>query len=151
MRYSLASHILSIEPNDASLSNTIKQVQVGGQGNALESITIDMDQDMWTTESFATGAYVHSKNLAKTGKITIRLSQLSEDTDKFKNLVNLHYQGDYKGLTVTLTNSMNDTGDGPNTICICKDCYFARIPTQEYGRTASMDSWVLTCGEISYS
>ena len=153
MKYSLADYVVTLEANDASLRRVLdnKKFIVGGQGNPMEQITIEMNDDQWSTESFATGAWVHNKNLSKIGRITIRLSQLADYIDTFKNIVNIHYSGDYKGLTVAVVavNDVNSAGSKP--ICTAKDCYFTKIPTQEYGKTAAMDDWVLTCGEISYS
>lgn len=146
MKYSLANRILSLEANDASLRQWFDKVTVGGNGSALESISVEYTNEQWTTDSFATGGYVHNKNLSKVGTITIVLSQLSEKINAFKNLVNAHFTGDYQGLTLTLTDTATET-----EILVAKDCYFTKIPNQEYGRTASTDSWVLTCGEISYS
>lgn len=150
-KYSLSNRIVSIEANDVSLRNVFGKVTVGGQGSMLESISIDYKDDQWTTDTFSTGGYVHNKNLSKAGTITIVLSQLSENVTKFINLVNLHYTGDYQGLTITLTDTAGGNNGAPREILTASDCYFTRIPTQEYGRTASTDSWVLTCGEISYS
>lgn len=146
MKYSLANRILSLEANDASLRQWFDKVTVGGNGSALDSINVEYKDEQWTTDSFATGGYVHNKNLSKVGTITIVLSQLSEKINAFKNLVNAHFTGDYQGLTLTLTDTSTET-----EILVAKDCYFTKIPNQEYGRTASTDSWVLTCGEISYS
>ena len=105
MKYSLANRILSLEANDASLRQWFDKVTVGGNGSALESITVEYTNEQWTTDSFATGGYVHNKNLSKVGTITIVLSQLSEKINSFINLVNAHFTGDYQGLTITLTDA----------------------------------------------
>ena len=154
MRYSLADYAVTIKTNDATLAGVLGNngtYTIGGSGNPLEQITIDVTEDMWTTESFATGAYIHNQNLSRIGKITIRLSQISEYTDVFKNIVQLHYTGNYNGLTVSVVKINNVDKSVVSTICTGEDCYFTKIPSQEYGKTAGMDDWVLTCGVISYS
>ena len=75
-RYSLANYILSIKPNDPALS-AFGEVTVGGEGNYHDNITISIDATMFSTTGYATGAWVHNKNLSKVGTASVSLSQLS--------------------------------------------------------------------------
>lgn len=143
MRYSLADYILSIKANDSRLS-LFGTVTVGGEGNALDSVQIELDGNMWETTSYATGAWVHDKNLSRSGRISISLSQLSDQVAKFKQLTNIFYSGDYQGLTVTLSDS---TG---SKIATCTDCYFVKIPNQKFGSKAENQTWELTSGKIIF-
>ena len=142
MKYSLADYVLSIKTNDASLK-PFGTITIGGEGTALDSISIDYANDMWETTSFATGAWIQNKNLARNGTIELTLSQLSDQVAKFIQLVNVFRSGDYKGLTVSLVDS---TG---TQIADCVECYFTKIPTQEFGDRAGMQTWRLTAGQIT--
>ena len=105
-RYSLANYILSIKPNDSAFSS-FGSITVGGEGNYNDSITISMDTNTFTTSGFATGAWVHTKNLSKTGTASVSISQVSDQVAKFIQFAKLFYSGDYEGFTVSLT-----TNDG---------------------------------------
>ena len=56
MRYSLANYILSIASDDNKINTLFKNVQIGGEGDALSSINIQTSDRLWETDSFATGA-----------------------------------------------------------------------------------------------
>ena len=142
-RYSLANYILSIKPNDSAFSS-FGSITVGGEGNYNDSITISMDTNTFTTSGFATGAWVHTKNLSKTGTASVSISQVSDQVAKFIQFAKLFYSGDYEGFTVSLT-----TNDG-TPIAYCNDCYFTKIPDQSFGETAGTQTWTLTCGEIDF-
>lgn len=141
-KYSLADYILSIRPDDAQLSS-FGTITVGGEGNALDSIEFSYSNDMWSTTSYSTGAWVHDKNLSRVGSINISLSQLSDQVAAFKQLVNKFYGGNYQGLTLSLTDSLG------NNIATAIDCYFTRIPSQSFGSNSANQTWSLTAGKIT--
>lgn len=143
-RYSLANYILSIDSNDSDIKSMFGAISVGGEGNYLDTITIGGLPNLWDTTGFATGAWVHNKNLSKVGTVTVNLSQLSDQVAKFKKLCNVYYSGDYDGLTLSLTDIQG------NKVCTCVDCYIQKIPNQEFAATAGMQSWVFTCGQINF-
>lgn len=149
-RYSLANYTLSIklDSNFAELVGLGDQqvLVIGGEGSYLQSITVELDNDMYTTKSDATGSWVHDVNLSRTGKVTISINQMSDKIAKFKNIVNLFVQNpDYEGLDLELKGN-NDT----ISILECEDCYFQKIPSQEFGQEAGDQSWILTCGRITF-
>lgn len=144
MKYSLANYILSIQPNDTTLRTMFSNVSIGGEGSASDSIVITLDNDIWKTSGFATGAWVHDKHLARNGKVTISVSQLSEKVAKFKQMCNIFYNGEYDGFTLSL---VDNTG---NKVCTCVDCYITKIPDQEFKESAQMQTWTFTCGEITF-
>lgn len=144
MKYSLANYILSIQSNDSSLSSLFQNVYIGGEGSALDNITISMNSEMWSTSGFATGAWVHNKNLNRTGTVSINISQLSTNVMRFKQMLSVFYGGDYEGFTLSLTDS---TGA---KVATCIDCYVIKIPDQAFGNDAGMQSWSFTCGEITF-
>ena len=144
MKYSLANYILSIQPNDATLRTMFSNVSIGGEGSAIDSITITLNDNLWKTTSFATGAWVHDKHLGRTGTATISISQLSDRVAKFKQMCNIFFNGEYDGFTLSL---VDNTG---NKVCTCADCYIQKIPDQEFKDTAQMQTWTFTCGEITF-
>ena len=147
MRYSLANYYVTIANDDARVNNIFKDVQIGGEGDAVSSISVNLATDLWSTEGYATGAWVHNKNLDRHGTVEISVSQLTDAVAKFKQFVSLFYSAsdsnDVQGSTITL----NDT-EG-NAIAVCEDCYPTRIPNQAFGNTAGEQSWTFTCGKIT--
>lgn len=151
MRYSLANYTLALTL-PAELATPLglsgnESLTVGGEGSYLDNFNIEMDNDMYTTKSDATGSWVHDKNLSKTGKVSITLNQVSDKVAKFKKIVNIYRQAgtDYDGVNLSLVDNQG------NEIVNCTDCYFQRIPTQEFGQESGQQTWVLTCGQITFS
>lgn len=145
MRYSLADYLLNIKTNDPALAAIFSELTVGGEGSYTDSISINLDSNLFETTGFATGGWVHDKNLSRTGTAALSLSQLAKSIGKFKQLVNMYYGGDFEGLTLTLTDS------NANEIAKCEDCYIQKIPSQEFGSKAATQMWTFTCGKITFN
>ena len=143
-RYSLANHILSITPNNSTLKWAFDTISIGGEGSYLDSISISLNGQLWSTTPFATGAWVHNKNLDKTGTVVLSLNQLSDEVKTFVTMAETYYADDYDGFTLTLT-----TNEG-ELICTCVDCYIQNIPSQDYQSSAQNQSWTFTCGKITF-
>lgn len=143
-KYNLASYILSIEPNDSKIQSLFGTISIGGEGSYSDSISLTHSNSIFETESFATGAWVHNKNLAKTGTAVMSLSQLSDNVVTLIKMCNTFFQADYDGFTLTLTDIAG------NKIATCIDCYIQKIPDQSYEATASKQTWTFTCGEINF-
>lgn len=143
-RYSLANHILSIESNDPAIRNMFNVISIGGEGSYTGSINVSQQNNLWETEGFATGGWVHNKNLSRCGTVTVNLSQLAEQVAKFIQLCNTFYSADYEGFTLTIT-----TNEG-RKIATCTDCYIQKIPDQNFSETAGRQDWTFTCGHIAF-
>ncbi len=144
-RYSLANYILSIDCNSDEIKNMFGTISIGGEGSYTDSITIGGLPNLWDTTGFSTGAWVHNKNLSKTGTATVSISQLSDKVKKFIKMCNVYYSGDYDGLTLSLSDTQG------NKVCSCIDCYIQKIPDQAFGNTAANQSWIFTCGQINFN
>ena len=144
MKYSLANYILSIEPLDDTLKSIFGTTSIGGEGNALDSIVLSQPTDMFSTSGYATGAWVHNKNLDRHGTATISLNQLSDRVGRFIQMAKLFISGDYDGFTLSLSDING------NKIATCVDCYITKIPDQSYANESANQSWVFTCGQINY-
>ena len=144
-KYSLASHILSIKPNDPAINSNFGTISIGGEGSALDSIIIRPGNQLWSTQGYPTGGWVHSKNLAKNGTVELSLNQLSDQVVKLVRLCETYYTADYDGFTLTLS-----TNDGTK-LCTCTDCYIQAIPAQEFGAQAANQTWTFTCGKITFN
>lgn len=146
MVYSLADYQLSIACNDSALSAILgNNFAIGGDGeaNALDTISVSYTNNLWDTETYATGSWVHNKNLSKAGIITINLNMLSEFTVILTRLCKQYYGRTFrKGLTLTITDR--------NGALVSKgtDCYPVKIPDLSLQSTAQMNEWQFTCGEI---
>lgn len=148
-RYSLATYILSIKlPQDFAEQVGLGEnsiVTVGGEGSYLDSFSFSYEKDLFTTNGDATGSWVHDKNLSRVGTCSISIHQLSDKIALFKQIMNLYYQAsnDFDGLTLDLIDS-----SGKNIIK-CEDCYFSKIPDQNFGAESDNQEWSLTCGRIT--
>lgn len=145
MRYSLADYIVTVDPVDPNLKSSFgSSVSVGGQGSATDSISVELDDDLWSTTGYATGGWVHDKNLSRTGKVTISLSQLTNEVARFKQLINFYYNSDYSGLSIIVSTSSG------KKVASCHDCYPTKIPAQTFGKNAADQSWSFTSGKITF-
>lgn len=146
-KYSLANYILSINlPSELENDFGSSSIQIGGEGSFLESITITLNSNLWETNGDATGSWVHTKNLNRTGNVTINLNQMSDAVYRFKQLCNIYYNlsTEQDGLTMTLRD-MNS-----KTICTCEDCVIQKIPDQVFQDSPQSQSWQFNCGKITY-
>ena len=144
MKYSLANYSLSIDPNDELIKQMFGTLTVGGEGNYLESMTLSYASAVFSTQGYATGGWVHDKNLDRHGTVSITLNQLSDKVAKFIQLVKLSLSGDYEGFTLSLSDV-----DG-NKIATCVDCYISQIPEQSFASTSQTQTWSFTCGQINF-
>lgn len=144
MRYSLANYICTITPTNPTLYSIYGSIVIGGQGTETDSITASRSQSLFSTSDFATGGYVHNKNLSKVGNITVTLSQLSKNVSTLKNLINAYTDNDYSGLSITIS-----TNDGTEVVTGI-DCMPTQIPQQEFRNSASNQSYGFTCGEVNF-
>lgn len=144
-KYSLADKILSIKPNDAQINANFGTITVGGEGSYLDSFSVNPSENMFSTQGFSTGAWVHNKNVSRIGTCELSLNQISEQVKKLIMLCETYYSGEYDGFTLTLS-----TNDGKR-ICTCIDCYIQKIPSQNYQPTAQTQTWSFTCGKITFN
>lgn len=150
MRYSLTDYILSIKlPTSLSQALNLDKdvIEIGGEGSYLDSITISLNSNLVETTADSTGSWIHDFNYAKNGTISISINQVSAKIARFKQITNIFYNAGekYEGLTLTVTNRAQEQ------IVDAKDCYFQRIPDQNYQNTAQNQTWILTCGAIYFN
>jgi len=143
MKYSLSNYILTVKTNDSALYSIFKELSIGGEGSLVDSMSISLNSSLFTTTGFPTGGWVHDKNLDRTGTASVTLSQLSNNVDKLKQLMNAYYSGDYDGLTLTITDA------NANEVVSCEDCFPSKFPDQQYQSKAQTQTWSFTCGKIT--
>ena len=149
MKYSLADYTLSINIPQSLQAIFGQSFTIGGRDNATDSISVELDNDQWSTESYATGAYVHNKNYSRTGKVSISMSQLNDAVAKLKRIGMKLYSGDYDGVTLSLDQAaIGKANDGD--VFTATDCYLIKIPAQEFGENAGKQTWTFTCGQITF-
>lgn len=145
MRYSLAKYILTISTNDSRIRDIFKELTFGGEGALVGSVTFSRQNNMWDTSGYATGGYVHSKNLSKIGTVTLSVNQLATNVGKLIAASEAFFGGDYDGFTLTLT-----TNEGQK-VASAIDCYIQKTPDQGFESQAQNQTWTFTCGEINFS
>lgn len=147
MRYSLSDYIMSITIDDSIISNqlNVREISVGGEQSYLGLIEVNVPNSIYSTEGDNTGSWVHNKTLNKTGTVSLSINQLSPQIKTFITICNIYYKhANNTGMTITIKDR------GNNIITTANDCYIQGIPRQSLGATASMQSWVFTCGEIIF-
>lgn len=144
MRYSLAKYILTISANDPRIYDIFKELTIGGDGSLVGSVTFSRTPTMYETTSFATGGYVHNKNLSKVGTVSLSISQLAKNVGKLIAVSEAFFGGDYDGFTLTLT-----TNEGEK-VASAIDCYIQKTPDQSFESQASQQTWSFTCGEVNF-
>lgn len=144
MKYSLANYILSITPNDQVIRNMFGVISIGGEGSYVGSVSFSRQASTFSTESYATGAWVHNKNLSRIGNVVVQLNQLSEQVSKFILLCETFLIGDYEGFTITLS-----TNDGVK-VASAIDAYIEKVPDQTFENSATNQSWSFTCGQVNF-
>lgn len=143
-RYSLANYIISISPTDSALRSMFGTISIGGEGSYLGNISVSQNSNLWSTKGFATGGWVHDKNLDRTGQASLQLNQLSPAIAKLVKLFNIFYAGDYAGSTITVTD-LNG-----NKVVNCSDCYIQKVPDQVFGESSENQTWSFTCGRVTF-
>ena len=154
-RYSLADHTVVVTmptfsgiPGMDEISG--KQLKFGGpgqnnqDGSFIGSITVTRENDTWSTEGDATGSWVHSKSLNRTGSVRLSIRQVSDDViylmmiaQMFENFSLPH------GMDIVVFN-------GGERVAEAEDCYLTRIPEQVYGDTAVTQDWGWTAGRVHF-
>lgn len=148
MQYSLTDYILTITPKDEKLS-ALGPIVFGGQGNAAgavyDSVTFEMTNNIFSTETFAAGGYVHNKNNNSSGTVTISLSQLHPNLAKLKRYARDYGSRFVQGCTITLTDANNANGEVASAL----DCVPQNMTSQVFGETAGRQSWVFLAGKVN--
>ena len=148
-RYSLADYILSIKSSNQEINSMFGTLAIGGEGTAIGSISLSLTNALYSTETYSTGAWIHNKNLSRSGNVSVTLNQLADQIPTLKRLVNLYYNGvgssiDQLGLTLSVVDTLG------NEIASCIDCFPTKIPDQNFNREAEDQTWVFTAGKITF-
>lgn len=145
-RYSLANYILTLTPKDNVIKSIFGSISIGGEGDTLDSVSVNPEGTLFTTTGFSTGGWVHSKSLQRNGTFDITLSQLSDKVVKFIRLCEMFYSKDYDGFDITIVSNSEN-----KTVCAGTDCYITKIPNQSFGSSAANQTWSFTAGKITFS
>ena len=90
----------------------------------------------------------NNKSLNKTGKITVELNQISEQTIDLYHLCKIYesLEGNYPGLTLTINTNSEDS----MPLATGNDAYVSKQPDYPMDETASNLTWEFTCGQVLY-
>lgn len=155
-RYSLADYTCKITLPDNLYTNegvslAGKVITLGGpgktgiEGSFVGSIAVSRSADMWSTEGDPTGSWTHTKNLNRTGSVAISLSQISNDIVLLNMIAAIYENDTYQNTGMSIKVFRNDT-----IVANCEDCYITRVPSQDFGSTAAMQTWTLTAGRVTF-
>lgn len=153
--YALSDYILTITlPKVGDLEAetfTVGGPGDNGEGSCVGTIVVSRNQNLFETEGDPTGSWVHNKNLNKTGTISIDIRQVSNYIIHFIQICNAYetVQTNTPGMSVTLTPAFNNDSNTPLLTAI--SCFFQKVPDQAFAATAGNQSWVITCGKISFT
>ena len=143
-RYCLSDYTVTFGFSNSVLTSTFGDLKIGGQGSTTDSITVTKEQNLYSVNGYATGGYVHNKNLSKVGTVSLSINQLSNDTAKLSNLYKFYEQNDYAGFTITVKDK------GLRTVAKCSDCYPSNQPERSMQSEAQNMTWEFTCGVIDF-
>lgn len=154
-RYSLSDHTVQVQIPDGLAGFSNKVLTFGGPGNNgqdgsfVGNITVARNANTWSTEADATGSWVHNKSLARNGSVTLQIRQVSDDIIRLIMLARTYENDDraYKGCTITVNAVRNGN---PVIVASAEDCYITKIPNQEFGDTAAMQTWEWTAGRVTF-
>lgn len=151
-RYSLSKYTVTITTDDEAVNNLLigsntKVLTIGGNGSYTENITVSLANNLYNTSGYATGGYVHDKNLSRVGTVAISLSQLSAEVQKFINLCNHLIDPNNEEIELTIT--VYEAGKAP--VAKCTGCVPSKIPDQSFGATATNQTWVFNAGIIEFT
>lgn len=161
-RYALADYQVSIKLPDSITNSTLltqsglksdAPLIIGGpgetgiEGSYVGQITVKRNKPLWSTDGDATGSWVHSKNLDRTGSISVDITQVSDQ------IVTLTYicmayesvQENVDGLKILVTNTATQ-----EPVAECDDCYITQIPDHSFKDTADKYTFEFTCGRIIF-
>lgn len=121
--------------------------QNGLDGSFVGSIKVSRSNDVWKTEGDATGSWVHSKSLDRTGKISVDINQVSDQVLTLIYITNAYQniQDTIGGLQITVKNAYNPSLPA---VATAYDCYITKVPDQDFQDSARTQSWEFTCGRI---
>ena len=157
-RYALSDYTIKISfPTGSSAGGGLvanyagKVITLGGPGengltgSFLGEAVVERSEDTWSTQGDATGSWVHSKSLNRTGTVTVNLRLVSDDTIKLNMLCNIYEQDDYntKGLSIQIYKNSTLVVD-------CIDCYCQRLPRMPLQDEAQNLEYTFTCGLINF-
>lgn len=156
--YQLTIGIPEIVARDLQLTdaegNFLTSYQIGGpglngEGSFVGRIQVQRDENAWETQGDKTGSWVHNRSRNKTGKITLDLNQISDQTIDLYQLCKIYesIEGNYEGLTLTInTNSSDESSPLAKGI----DAYITKQPDYPLDETAGNLTWEFTCGQVLY-
>lgn len=158
-RYALSDYILTLKlPDNSELLEksglTSAQFSIGGpgqnglDGSFLGNIVVKRNGSVWSTEGDATGSWVHSKSLNRTGSVQLDINQVSDDVIRLAMICNAYesIQDAVPGLSILVTSA----ADINNIVATCTDCYIQEVPDHKFGDKAADYSWTFTCGRVMF-
>ena len=167
-RYALADYQLVIRVPDGIEGIGGTEIVIGGPGDSnfsgtegdykgfIGQISVSRKSDAWETEGDRTGSWVHNQNLDKTGTCQIDITQISAAIIKLSQLCSIYEKvqtdstlaaRNLEGLTLTVQ-AAGSSNSMP--VATCEDCLIQKHPDQVLGETAEKQSWIFTCGRISF-
>lgn len=158
-RYALSDYILTLKlPDNSELLEksglTSAQFSIGGpgqnglDGSFLGNIVVKRNGSVWSTEGDATGSWVHSKSLNRTGSVQLDINQVSDDVIRLAMICNAYesIQDAVPGLSIIVSSA----ADINNVVANCYDCYIQEVPDHKFGDKAADYSWTFTCGRVMF-
>lgn len=138
--------LLNGSATNTDTNNADDGITIGGQDSYLDSIEVSYENETFTTEADSTGSWVHTKNNAKNGTVSISINQVSDKVIELIRLFNIYRSNDdvLEGMTITVQNQRG------TIVCTCVDCYIKKIPNQQMQSTPQLQTWELTCGKIDF-
>ena len=159
MVYSLSHYLVKITFSEELKSNPFlsnedknKGLIIGGKGSHLESISISLNGDNWSTKTNSIGDFIHVFNASRTGKIDLEINQVSPVAKKLRKIANVYWNqtnsSSYNNLYPLTSITVIDSIDQTNLIALASNCVITKIPDRKFSDEPSNEIWSFSCGKI---
>lgn len=154
-RYSLSDYtfVITLPAGGITYGSTTLtgQLKLGGPGNNnngsfLGDVSVTRKELTWNTSGDYTGSWVHSKNLNRTGTITLNINQVSDDSIRLYMLTNVYENN----AAVTEGLAIEIIKDGQSVVK-ATDCMVTKPADLPIGGTAANLRWEFSCGKVEYN
>lgn len=128
----------------------LKQVNVVFNGRVLSGaaesdfVTVEMNEDAWTHHVGADGEEARSRSNNNSGKVTVKLSQYSEDN---RILSEFHEADKSSGSGVAALMVNDKSGLSMHGT---DEAYISKAPAAGYGKTPGDREWVFNCANMKH-
>lgn len=116
--------------------------QIQGFAEGGTGITIDRNEDAWTTHIGGDGESARGKSNNRSGRVTLALLQTSPSNDVLQAFANADELGNAGTFPLLIKDLLG------NTLVVAEQAWVVKEPTSEFGPEVGTREWILETGEL---